>query len=238
MVAARPSRSRKSFTGERRSPRTRCGHASGIVHRDIKPENLMLRPDGYIKVLDFGLALQTSDRQTAGGLTVGTLEYMAPEQTRAEVATPSSDIFSLGIVLFELATGIHPFRADSPIDTAYGIAHAEPRQPSSVNPSIPSTLNTLMLAMMDKDPRKRPAATEVNRQFAELSASGAGKRIRRFPWTAAVALAVSIGIASVAAFREQIFSPREPIVTQLTTQVNENRVTAAAISPDGKSLAF
>ena len=91
-----------------------AAHASGIVHRDIKPENLMLRPDGYIKVLDFGLAKQAGTGQTASGLIAGTLEYMAPEQTRAEAATSSSDVFSLGIVLFELATGTHPFRANSP----------------------------------------------------------------------------------------------------------------------------
>ena len=215
-----------------------AAHASGIVHRDIKPENLMLRPDGYIKVLDFGLAKQAGAGQTTSRLIAGTLEYMAPEQTRAEAATSGSDVFSLGIVLFELATGTHPFRANSPIDTAYAIAHAEPQQPSSLNASIPSASNALILAMLDKDPRKRPAAMDVNRHFSALNATGAGKRSRLALWVAAAALAVSISVVSVRAFRARIFSQKEPVVTQLTTQVNENRVTAAAISPDGSNLAF
>src|SRR5215213_3170401 len=96
-------------------------HEAGIVHRDIKPENVMVRDDGYVKVLDFGIAQlsQTNgadsddSRLTRPGMVVGTMRYMSPEQATAGEVTPASDIFSLGIVLYELAAGRHPFEASS-----------------------------------------------------------------------------------------------------------------------------
>jgi serine/threonine protein kinase len=98
-------------------------HAAGIVHRDVKPENLIVRPDGLVKVLDFGLARLMSldaplaaagqDGLTTPGALVGTLRYMVPEQARCEAAANASDVFALGVVFYELATGHHPFHADS-----------------------------------------------------------------------------------------------------------------------------
>src|SRR2546428_268807 len=100
-------------------------HAAGIVHRDIKPANIMLRDDGYVKVLDFGLARLASSSATLSeaetldgtspGTLLGTLRYMSPEQARGEKAMQPSDIFSLGLVFYELVTGRHPFQAGSPV---------------------------------------------------------------------------------------------------------------------------
>jgi len=143
-----------------------AAHARNIVHRDIKPENVMVRSDGYIKVLDFGLArqvLSTGDSRSGQSSVrlAGTLNYMSPEQTRAQPASSASDVFSLGIVLYELATGKHPFLRDSPVDTAHAIASAEPRPPRALNPGFPPTLDPLLLAMLAKNPAARPSAEQV-----------------------------------------------------------------------------
>jgi eukaryotic-like serine/threonine-protein kinase len=219
-----------------------AAHRRNVIHRDIKPENLMVREDGILKVLDFGLARQTDfedrGRSTeSSAMSAGTLNYMAPEQARGEAATSASDVFSLGIVLFELATGTHPFGADSPIDTAGAIAHSEPKRPSVLNPGVPAALDALLLAMLDKNPRKRPTAMEVDRQLSGLSLSTTAKPSRPV-FRAAIVLAAGLAAASILLFRERILPTNEPTLSQLTTQVRENRVTAAAISPDGKNLAF
>ena len=220
-----------------------AAHSRNIIHRDIKPENLMVRADGILKVLDFGLARRTSLEDpgkltNSSGLLAGTLNYMAPEQTRAEPATPASDIFSLGIVLFELVTGTHPFRADSPIDTAHAIAHVEPKPPTMRNPAVPPALNTLLLAMLDKDPGRRPVAPEVDRRLSEVTLANTGGTPRRVLWRSISALVFFLAGLVLLLYRERIFPSKEPVLTQLTLQVNENRVTAAAISPDGADLAF
>jgi serine/threonine protein kinase len=219
-----------------------AAHHRGVVHRDIKPENLMVREDGILKVLDFGLALHAGfpdgGQGTDSSATLaGTLNYMSPEQTRAQLATSASDVFSLGVVLFELATGTHPFRADSPIDTGHAIAHAEPKRPSALNPSLPTALDALLLAMLNKDPGKRPSASEVDQRLSALTSSAAAKPQRRLrPVAVLVALALSASVIFWA--RNRIFPPKDLALIQLTTQVSQNRVTAAAVSPDGTSLAF
>src|SRR5205085_1749192 len=118
-----------------------AAHAAGIVHRDIKPENIMVRADGYVKVLDFGLAHLLPDctvaapKSAAGdagpGTLLGTVSYMSPEQARAESVGTATDVFSLGIVLYELATGRHPFLADSksPLLAAFSLRESTPAGP-------------------------------------------------------------------------------------------------------------
>ena len=133
-------------------------HARGIVHRDIKPENMMLRPDGYVKVLDFGLARQVMSEEsgTAAGMLVGTLRYMSPEQSRGLPARAPSDVFSLGLVLFEMIAGRHPFHADSSIGVLQGIQSSTPDAAGGG-----AELDDLIRNLLHKDAPLRPTAADV-----------------------------------------------------------------------------
>ena len=145
-------------------------HAAGIVHRDIKPENVMLRDDGYVKVLDFGLAQLDESRdtnslaitqiETQPGTLIGTLRYMSPEQARGTQATDASDVFALGAVLYELATGHHPFEAGSLLDLLRAIEEDTPAAPSSLSP-VPAAFDDVIARMLAKDPRRRPSASDI-----------------------------------------------------------------------------
>ena len=165
-------------------------HAAGITHRDIKPENIMLRDDGYVKVLDFGVArlvpqMATDEEaatlayRTAPGVLLGTLAYMSPEQARGLPVTPATDIFALGVVFYELATGRHPFKADSMIAVLHSIASQTPASPSRLNPEVPASLNALIMQMLEKDAALRPMAVEVADALNEVSGVRSGGQLQR-----------------------------------------------------------
>src|SRR5512141_1090031 len=153
-------------------------HEAGIVHRDIKPENIMVRDDGYVKVLDFGIAQLahtdgsggTNDsRLTRPGMVVGTMRYMSPEQATADEITPASDIFSLGIVLHELATGRHPFEASSDMAVLSSIILRDAPAPSRTNPRLPREFDAVIGRMLSKNPLSRPTAIEVATLLAGIA---------------------------------------------------------------------
>ncbi|MGH9672678.1 MAG: serine/threonine-protein kinase, partial [Bryobacteraceae bacterium] len=156
-------------------------HASGIVHRDIKPENIVVRPDGYVKVLDFGLARlapatttdpeATTAHQTIPGVLLGTMAYMSPEQASGEAVTPATDVFALGIVVYELATGQRPFRAGTMLGLLQAIVSHLPPPPSAFNPAVPAALDDVIRRMLEKEAKRRPTAVEVERVLSELSTS-------------------------------------------------------------------
>jgi predicted ATPase len=154
-----------------------AAHAAGVVHRDVKPENIMVRGDGYVKVVDFGLARRLPSLahpdpggcDTDPGILLGTAAYMAPEQARGEPAESASDVFSLGIVLYQLVTGRHPFEADSALGMLYAIVTRPPVPPSRLNAEIPTPLEGLLGAMLHKDARLRPTAAEVVAALAALA---------------------------------------------------------------------
>lgn len=153
-----------------------AAHEAGIVHRDIKPENIMVRDDGYVKVVDFGVARLlpasldaegSSSMQTKTGLILGTPRYMSPEQVGGDGIGAASDIFSLGVVLYEWATGHHPFQAESVVKTLFAIMSQQAVAPSHLNPEVPARLEALILEMLDKDPAERPTASEVIDRLSE-----------------------------------------------------------------------
>jgi predicted ATPase len=158
-----------------------AAHAAGITHRDIKPENIMVRDDGYVKVLDFGLARlvpTAMDKEAATlqytqpGTLLGSIRYMSPEQARGESVSHPSDIFSLGVIFYEMATGRHPFATDSILGTLNAITGQVPVTPSRLNPEIPSAIEILILQMLEKDARLRLTAAEVEMALAEIGGQG------------------------------------------------------------------
>jgi hypothetical protein len=168
-------------------------HGAGIVHRDIKPENVMVRSDGYVKVLDFGLArvaprtagpsattIVAADPHSlhTGDTVMGTAAYLSPEQVRGEPVTSATDVFALGLVFYELATGQHPFAAGSMLGVIARMVSETPVPPSRVNPALPGAIDALILRMLDKDPHQRPDAAEVDRTLAEAVEGGGATAVR------------------------------------------------------------
>jgi len=153
-----------------------AAHAHGVVHRDVKPHNIMIRKDGRVTLLDFGVARGAGidmHTVTATGVIVGTPEYMPPEQFMGQRVDARSDVYSLGIVLYELLAGGVPFRADTPV--ALGMEHQNtlPAPIRTQRPNVPAWLERIVLRCLEKDPRSRYAdATEVAAELRRPRTTG------------------------------------------------------------------
>ncbi len=251
-----------------------AAHSAGIIHRDIKPENIMIRRDGYVKVLDFGLAKLTEKRKsdprlqnelnlsTGTGVVMGTVSYMSPEQASGQEVDQRTDIFSLGVVFYEMVTGKNPFKRDHLAATLHAILEEQPESPGSSNPSVSFDLERIVTRMLDKEKefRYQTAAdlraslrrmqrgidsgiTASLNKISTTQPATAKNYVNRWWRSAALALAV-ISIFVLAVW---FFFPRSDGKSRVSDwqAAQVVKVTDAqgleyfpSLSPDGKSLIY
>jgi serine/threonine protein kinase/tetratricopeptide (TPR) repeat protein len=234
-------------------------HTSGLVHRDLKPANILLTADGVLKITDFGLAKQLASAeeadgnkgQTASGALLGTPGYMAPEQVAGNrtAVGPATDIYALGVMLYELLTGGTPFRAENPVEVFRQIQEQEPLSPRRLQPDTPLDLETICLKCLQKDPSKRyataAALAEDLRRFLSgepIHARPIGPMERGWRWcrrnpivaslAATIALILTGGVLSLTALYINAHRQRSR-----AEDAEEDSRTAAARAREGEAKA-
>ena len=243
-------------------------HRSGVTHRDLKPGNIMLTGSGA-KLLDFGLAKIVAPAErvfsehsapetrngplTAEGAIVGTFHYMSPEQVEGKTVDHRSDIFSLGVILYEMATGRRPFRGDSPASLISAILASDPPSIRSLQPNVTPALDRIILTALEKHPDDRwQTAHDLGLQLRWIAESSSGSELAGAPKSSRGRSATLIGTAIAAALitaaamylaipRDQphVSGVRLDFVPPPEVQLqNHPELRTAAISPDGRSLVF
>jgi serine/threonine-protein kinase len=155
----------------------RFAHRRGVIHRDLKPHNVLLDEDGRVRVTDFGIARAGASDMTLTGSIMGTAQYLSPEQAQGYAVSAASDIYSVGVILYELLTGVVPFEGETAVAIAFKQVSATPRPPSELNPALPASLDAVVLRALAKDPLERYADDDeliaaLEAERAQLPAGG------------------------------------------------------------------
>ncbi len=182
-------------------------HRHGIVHRDIKPHNIVVGSDGRLKVTDFGIARSGASQMTEAGSIVGTAQYLSPEQARGAPVDPRSDLYSLGIVLYEMLTGNVPFTGDTPVEIAMKHLSQIPEPPSEMRPEVPHDLDAIVMRALAKDPDQRYGSAEE--MDADLARVARGVAVSHETEEAMTQVLSGVGIAAATTMVQR---PRTAVV--------------------------